>query len=509
MNSHNTHKVLRNIFLSGVRLAIGAGATIFTSAVIARTLGPGNMGLYGYAMWLVSALGVLANIGLPAAITKYVSEFVGRGDAAVAARIGKRLLLMQLAVAAGVSVLTACFMFLRTPYRGVIMLAAVMLLAQALQQSLNAALVGVQKFDQIALISLYAGLVQIASIGTAALLHAGVIGMLWATLVGLWGSVWLCYRSVYRNLLLIPTHAQSHSLPEPPDLFRRITRFSITISFILFLDTIVWQRSEVLFLKWYSTLDQIAFYTLAYAMASRLSDIASTISGTLLPLYSESYGRSGLRELGQIFETALKYLQIVMVPLCLLAAAIANPLVKLVYGSRYDPMILPLQILLVSQAFTSIGVVNSSLLLGTEKQGFIAKYGTLIAILNVVLDLTLIPRYGALGAAVGNCAAQIAGVLGGTFYTARYIRARFPWKSTGMAYSAAVIAVAPVAYFANHAPSGITALLGSIAVGTVVYLVLLMAADQLSRQDLNTLKLALLTKASHSKPLAAVDSASS
>src|SRR5271167_1640057 len=114
MSSHISHKALRNIFFSAIRLAIAAGGTIFTSAIIARTLGPGNMGVYGYAMWLVGTLGVLANIGLPAAITKYVSEFIGRGDTATAARLGKRLLLTQLAVAAGVSGLTACFVLLKT-----------------------------------------------------------------------------------------------------------------------------------------------------------------------------------------------------------------------------------------------------------------------------------------------------------------------------------------------------------------------------------------------------------
>jgi len=55
------------------------------------------------------------------------------------------------------------------------------------------------------------------------------------------------------------------AVPETPDIFVRVRKFSITISYILLLDTIVWQRSEVLFLKWYSTLPQIAFYTLAFS----------------------------------------------------------------------------------------------------------------------------------------------------------------------------------------------------------------------------------------------------
>jgi O-antigen/teichoic acid export membrane protein len=501
MTSHTTHKAVRNIFFSGIRLVIGSGAGIFTSAIIARTLGPVNMGVYGYAMWLVGTLGILANIGLPAAITKYVSEFIGSGDTAMAVRVGKRLLLTQLAVAGGLSLLTACFVLLKTQYRGIIVLAAVMLLAQALQQSLTSALAGVQRFDQIALIGVYVGLAQIASVGIAVLLHSGVMGMLWATLAALWMGVWLYYRAVGRCLLRLPADSLRHSLPEQPDIFRRITRFSFTISYVLLLDTIIWQRSEVLFLKRYSTLSEIAFYTLAYAAASKLGDIASTLSSTLLPLYSESYGRDRLQQVGQIFKNAMKYLQMVMVPLSLLAAAIARPLVHLLYGLKYMPSVLPLQILLICQAFTSIGMVSSPLVMGTEKQGFIAKYGTLIAVLNIALDIILIPKFGALGAAGANCAAQFAGVLGGTFYTVRYIGVRFPWRATVAIYSATVIALAPAAYLANLTHSGIVALVGCVAVGSVLYPGMLVLFGELGKRDLNILKTALLSKVYAPKPL--------
>lgn len=493
MSRETANKALRNIFFSGLRLVISAGVTICVSALLARTLGPGNMGVYSYAMWLVGTLGVLANVGLPSALTKYVSECMGRGDSATAARLGKRLLLTQLAIAGAIAVLTACFWFLKTPYRSIILVAAAMILLQALQQGLLAALAGVQRFDRIALISLYVAIAQVASVGFAAVLHAGVIGMLWATLVGLALGTWLSYRAVDR-LLLRASAPPSPALPEMPDIFRRIRKFSITISYVLLLDTIVWQRSEVLFLKWYSTLPQIAFYALAYSIAAKLTDISGTFSSTLLPLYSESYGRHGLREVGTVLTKALKYLQMVMVFPCLLAAAICKPLVGLLYGPDYGPVVLPLQLLLVSLAVTSIGVVCSPLLVGTEKQSFIAKYGTFVAVLNITLDFILIPQHGALGAAIANCTAQIVGVVGGTIYVIRYAKAIFPWKSTAAIYVAAAVSVAPVAYCFSQLWSGTVVLAGSVAVGAILYLALLMVFGELGRRDVDTLRNAFLAK---------------
>jgi O-antigen/teichoic acid export membrane protein len=334
------------------------------------------------------------------------------------------------------------------------------------------------------------------------------MGMLWATLTGLAVSIWLYYRDIDKFLLKLSPDP-SHSLPATPDPFGRIRKFSITVSYILLVDAIVWQRSEVLFLKGYSTIAQIAFYTLAYSIASKLGDIASTFSTTLMPLYSESYGRHGLRDIGLILINAMKYLQMLMVPLCLLGVAIARPVAQLIYGSQFLSVALPLQILLVALSVTSIGVVLSPLVYGIDKQSFIAKYGTAVAVLNIALDLILIPKYAAIGAAAANSTAQIVGVLGGSIYVVRHIRVKFPWRTTVAIYSAAAIALAPVAFLASrtHSHSGIAALIGSIAVAAVLYLAVLVVVGELGKQDINILRRALLTKVYPAKPLEAADPA--
>lgn len=497
-------KAVTNVFFNGFRLAIGLCASVCTSAILARSLGPADTGLYSYAMWIVASLGVVANGGLPAALTKYVSEYVGRGDALTAARICKRLLVVQLYVAGGAATLTACFMLIKSPYRSIIGLTAVMLIAQALQQSLGAALTGVLRFDRIAMVSLYVALASVASIGLAALLRAGVTGMLWATVGGLIVAIWLYYREVDKCVLK-DSPCPAGPLPGKSDIFRQIRTFSFTISYILLVDAIVWQRSEVLFLKWYSSLAQIGFYALAYSIASKLSDAANTFSTILLPLYSASYGHSGFREVGALFVRALKYLQMVMVPLCFLGAAIAGPMVQFLYGERFLPLVVPLQILIVAQALTSIGVVQSPLIIGTGKQSIIAKWGTVVAILNIVLDLVLIPRYGALGAAVANSTSQVVGVLIGAWYVVSLIETIFPVKTIVTIYLSAGIAVAPVAYLSTQKTLGMTVLIGSILFGAVVYVALLVFAGQLGVQDLGVLKEAFLRRISASKLSTSLD----
>ena len=508
MSRELANKAVRNFFFNGGRLVITMGSTVCTSAIIARMLGPANMGVYGYAMWIVGTLGILANLGLPGALTKYIAEYVGSGDLATAKRVGKGLLVTQAIIAAGVAGLLASLTFFRVPYHEIIGVAALLLFAQALQQSLNSALAGIQRFDRLALISVYVGIISVASVGIAALLHAGVVGMLWATFAGVVATIVLFYRDVRRFLLQLP-QTSSRPIDESHDPFRRIRKFSLTVSYILLIDAIVWQRSEILFLKTYSTVAQIGFYTIAYSMASKLSDITGTFSTTLMPLYSETYGRNGLRDIGSVFTNAAKYLQILMVPICLVGVAVSKPVIQLIYGSQFLSVALPLQILLLSLPLTCIGVVISPLLYGVDKQSFIAKYGTAVAVLNLALDLILIPKHAAVGAAIANSTAQIAGVLGGAIYVVRVIGVAFPWKSTGKIYAAAAIAATPVFYLVHRMDSQveIASILMAVGVAGALYFGILALLGEFGRRDLDLLKRAFLAKAFQSEPTEAPDPA--
>jgi O-antigen/teichoic acid export membrane protein len=198
-----------------------------------------------------------------------------------------------------------------------------------------------------------------------------------------------------------------------------------------------------------------------------------------------------------------------MVPICLVGVVVSRPVVQLIYGPQFLSVALPLQILLLSLPLTCIGVVISPLLYGVDKQSFIAKYGTAVAALNLALDLILIPKHAAVGAAIANSTAQIAGVLGGAIYVVRVIGVTFPWKSTAKIYAAAAIAAAPILYLVRRMNSHaeIAPILIGVGVAGSLYFAILVLVGEFGRRDLDLLKRAFLTKAFRSAPTEAPDPA--
>lgn len=448
--------------------------------MIARSLGPHDMGRYSYAVWVASTLGALANLGFPATLTKYVAESRGRGNELECVQTARRLLRVQLLWVLWVSCTAACCLFVRPRQWQSIALISVMIVPQVLQQSLLATLAGAQQFKAIARLGLWACLTQVCLVGAAALLQAGTLGMLAATAASIAVNAVMYFEAVKSTLL-----GRGSNTPTPAgvSLTRRIRRFWISVSYIVLLDMVVWQRSEVFFLGHYCSPSTVAYYTLAYSISTKLNEAGGIVSRVMLPLFSASFGRNGVAEFGHIYCHAVKYCQLVIVPAALFGSALAPFLVRALYGDDYSPAILPLQIMFATTAITGVGAVGSPLLVGAERQRFMAQGGTLIACLNIALDLFLIPTHGLVGAAVANCVAQIAGIANGTVYLVRTMHVSFPARALSCIYGAAVVSVLPIHYISGRY-EGFAAVLGATVLGIMTYACIVWGSGALSVNEL-------------------------
>ena len=58
----------------------------------------------------------------------------------------------------------------------------------------------------------------------------------------------------------------------------------------LILTMIIWQKSEIFFLKIYSSSEELAFYSLAFNITTYLISIVFIFSAVIFPVYSKYYG---------------------------------------------------------------------------------------------------------------------------------------------------------------------------------------------------------------------------
>lgn len=111
------------------------------------------------------------------------------------------------------------------------------------------------------------------------------------------------------------------------------------------------------------------------------------------------------------YETYLSRLYCVIFCLALaqsvVFAALAGPIIRILYGAPYLPASAALRILVWQIPFAYLGAVRNVWILAEEKYPYLWRIHGIGALTNIALNACLIPRWGACGAAAASVAAQI------------------------------------------------------------------------------------------------------
>ena len=106
------------------------------------------------------------------------------------------------------------------------------------------------------------------------------------------------------------------------------------------------------------------------------------------------------------------------VPITVGGILLSSHIIKFIFGDQYLEAIVPFQILLIAVLIIFTSVVFSYGMISLGKQKQLAVYSTLAATLNVGLNFLLIPKYGAVGAAITTVISE-ATVFTGVYYALR------------------------------------------------------------------------------------------
>lgn len=248
--------------------------------------------------------------------------------------------------------------------------------------------------------------------------------------------------------------------------------------------TKVYSYVDSVFLSYLVGDEAVAWYSIPYKLIFAFQFIPMALSAALYPTMSYYYSCSRER-LAETFERSMRYLIILAVPLAVGIAAIADTVVLTVYGEAYRPSILPLRILSASLLFAFLDFPVGAILNACERQSRQMWAMGITMVVNVCLNLVLIPRYTVVGASIAALASY-ALLMGLGLFWARNIapiRFRVIARSLARVILAASVMAAAVLLLKERIPGLLT-----IPIGAAVYAVALLALREVTRADLPTAK---------------------
>ena len=153
--------------------------------------------------------------------------------------------------------------------------------------------------------------------------------------------------------------------------------------------------------------EAVGTYGVAYA-AARLVLMFSTAFNFLgAPISSELEATEGADGMISVQNAVTRWLVVLSVPAILPFVFFPSEFIEFIYRPRYAPGALALAILAVGFAAHNVLSVQSNLLRGMGSSDQMATYNVIAAVVNVGLNLWLIPRYSFVGAAVATVVAYL------------------------------------------------------------------------------------------------------
>ena len=154
---------------------------------------------------------------------------------------------------------------------------------------------------------------------------------------------------------------------------------------------------------------EVGYYSTAVSLCNTWVFLLTAIIDSLYPVILQSFNNK------ELFERKNKQLYSIVfyisVSVSILFSVLATPVVRILYGKAYIAVAAPLRIITWYTAFSYLGVARNAWIVSYNKQNYLKYLYIGAAITNVVLNVIMIPLWGASGAAFASLLTQISTIL--------------------------------------------------------------------------------------------------
>jgi O-antigen/teichoic acid export membrane protein len=454
-------RAARNTSARAAAELVGKLAAFVLFAVLARKVGSHGLGAFVVAFAFLQIALVPVDLGYDRWLIRHVS--VDRDAAGV---LGSRVLAIKLATAVPLALLVPALVTLfgyGAQARACVYALFAGMLFDSFGRTVFAILTAYERSDLLAL-ALVAQRLATAVLGLAALLAGyGVVTVAGAYSVGAAVGLLVALLLLSR---VAPLHLTRPRAREWPALMRESAPFGVQDVF-----SVALFRLDALILSLLASQSAVGRYGAAYRAFDATVFVSVALSGAFVAMYTY-LGPETRPTIQAVFQRSMKACFAALLPISVLFACVAGPITRALFGANVHAA--P-ALRLLSPCVLLLGVVTLSVALFVSRRPpkpMVWVTGVM-ALLNAVLNIALIPSLDERGAAIAMTATEVVYAVV-TLGVAVRLVGGVDWSSMigGPVVAAATMAIPALAFHHRLAP----ALLVSLA----IYLAVLLAVEHLT-----------------------------
>lgn len=192
---------------------------------------------------------------------------------------------------------------------------------------------------------------------------------------------------------------------------RSIARELLFFSLPVLGSSILWQImtwTDTMMLGYFLTSDMVGLYNGAVPLARLLPTILVSFNFLYLPLASRFYARNQMEELKRIYQVLARWIFLIALPVFLVLVLFPHTVLGFLFGAAYTEAVSSLQVLVAGYFILVCLGISANTLIAMGRTKFILCSVLAGLIVNVALNISLIPRLGILGAAIGTASALVS-----------------------------------------------------------------------------------------------------
>lgn len=397
----------RLVFLNTLSQITGQVLGIFVSLVtfvlLARYLGADNYGQYSIITTYLGMFAIAADWSLYLLIVKGLT---GESDPFKRRRLFGSHLAFRLILGLAALLLGVCLIW-AFPYSAAVKLGvvvgAVAFLSNSISQLLYSIFQAELKLYITASLELLYKVLLLVSVVLVGIngwgILAVILGMVGATLLTLMLASAIARRFIALKLSDIRINSTE---------WREIFRSSWALGINGLFSTVVF-KIDILILSLFAASSVVGLYSLSSKIVELLSILSGAFVGSVFPIITRHLASSSEKLPGVIQRSGL-FLLILASFVTVITFVLAEPIVWLAGGGEFEGSIAALKILAFFPIFAFFGNYFYHLAVVFNRQNQIVWRTLTVLLINIVLNLILIPRYGYLAAAVVTIITEAVGV---------------------------------------------------------------------------------------------------
>ncbi len=450
----------------GAQFALNALGFLFNVLVI-RRLGDTNYGQYTVVLAWAGLFSFIGDMG----ITQFLTREIARDKQQLQRLLWDvGVLRFLLAIVAAIVTVGGA---VANGYDSRTVLAIGLYTVSYFMQAVLAPLAGViAGHERLDIVSVYQVIGQIIFMAFGALFLFAGLDFVWlviASLINLPILIVLCVWTIRRNQFIPPKFKIN------TDLWWNLLRAGLPFAFIQLALTAAFQLDSLI-LKSYYPSEDVGWYGAAYSLTRAFLVLTSAFSSSLVVTLAREHAQNP-DTVRPWYYRSVKFMLFLGLPLAVGGTLLADKIINLAYGSTYAPSAVAFAILIWDTPLLMYTALCGNMTTSIQKEKYAMRIYICEAVLNVVTNLILIPRFGVIAASFTTCGTELTGVL--LFYI--FFRREFG-AGLGLRHAArlglAAVLMGVVVFFLHDFN-----LLISVGVGGMVYLVLVWGLKALTPEE--------------------------